>query len=406
MNILFLLGLFPHEYEKEIIKNSRSGIQNAANKFQWGLVNGFDRIDGVEVEILNSLYIGSYPKRFKKCFIPSFSFQHNGKKKGNLNVGFVNLSLYKNYSRFSSLKKAIKKRFDEKKPQVVIAYAMTTPFVELLSFIKKNYPDTICCLVVPDLPEYMNARLRSNNFYKIAKKLQNRHFKKNLRMVDGYVLLTDYMKKWFEGNINYVVVEGISLNTQKDLEQEKFTRKEKVIMYAGMIEEKYGVLDLVKAFMMIENQDWQLELYGVGSSLEQIIELAKKDRRIQVKGSVPNAQVLKRQKEVSFLINPRNDTDVFTKYSFPSKVIEYMGSGTPMLGYKLSGIPEEYTNYFYQLETGVQGMANSIMRALSCSDCEREEMGKRALRFIVSEKNAERQCRKIMCMLEQLVKNE
>lgn len=406
MDILFLLGLFPREYEKEIVENSRGGIQNAANKLQWGLVKGFDQINEVDMEIINSMYIGSYPKRYKKCIIPSFQFLHNSKGKENLNVGFVNLSLYKNCSRFLSMKKAIKKRFDEKQPQVVIAYAMTTPFVELLSFIKKYYPEIICCLIVPDLPEYMNARLNENKFYKNLKKVQIKHFKNNLRLVDGYVLLTDNMKEWFERKINYVVVEGISLHTQKDIERICSTRKEKVIMYAGMIEEKYGVLDLAKAFMMVDNPDWQLELYGVGSSLNQITELAKKDRRIQVMGSVSNAQVLKRQREVSLLINPRNDEDEFTKYSFPSKVIEYMGSGTPMLGYKLSGIPEEYSNYYYQLKPGIQGMAQSITQVLSYSDYEREEMGKQALRFIVTEKNAKKQCEKIMRMLEQLVENK
>lgn len=44
---------------------------------------------------------------------------------------------------------------------------------------------------------------------------------------------------------------------------------------------------------------------------------------------VPNSGVLKAQSESEILVNPRNDNNEFTKYSFPSKVIEYLGSGTP-----------------------------------------------------------------------------
>lgn len=402
MDILFLMGLFPREYEKIIIENSKSGIQNAANNFQWGLVNGLDQIDGINLKIINSLYIGSYPKRYKKCFIPSFYFQHNKMKKKDINVGFINLTIIKKFSRFFSLKKVIIKEIHKKMPQVIIAYAMASPFVELLAFIKKNFPQIMCCLVVPDLPEYMNAKLSSNRIYQIAKKVQIRHFKKSLYSVDFYILLTEYMKEWFERKINYVVIEGISLCTAMDLKNSYLPSREKVIMYAGMIEEKYGVLDLVKAFMMINNPDWRLELYGTGSSLIQIKELSKTDSRIKVKGSISNSQVIKRQKEVGLLINPRNDSNIFTRYSFPSKVIEYMGSGTPMLGYKLAGMPDEYTKYFYHLEPGIDGMARSIDRVISYTNEEREEMGKQALNFIVNEKNAKKQCTKIIEMINKI----
>lgn len=402
MNILSLMGLFPHEYEEEINQNSIGGIQNAANKFQWGIVNGLSQIDGVDLKIINSLYIGSYPKRYKKCYIPSFSFQHDKDKNSqDINVGFINLSIYKSYSRYSSIKKEIKKAFckEQNRPQVVIAYAMTTPFVELLAFIKKEYPQTICCLIVPDLPEYMNAALTTKKAYQFAKKMQISHFKRKLKKIDGYVLLTKYMREWFDWSINYTVIEGISLRTKKDLDCIQSKQKEKVILYAGMIEEKYGVLDLVKAFMRIDNPEWILELYGNGSTLSHIEKLAYNDKRIKVKGNVPNEQIIKRQQEVSLLVNPRNDSNEFTKYSFPSKIIEYMGSGTPMLGYKLSGMPDEYLPFFFLLEPGIDGMAKSIQQVISLSDEERAMMGRKALEFIISKKNAKKQCEKIISLI-------
>ena len=49
MNILCLMGLFPEEYEAEILKNSVSGVQNAANKLQWAIVDGLNREDGGRV---------------------------------------------------------------------------------------------------------------------------------------------------------------------------------------------------------------------------------------------------------------------------------------------------------------------------------------------------------------------
>lgn len=406
MDVLCLMGLFPKEYESTILKNSKGGVQNAANKFQWAIVNGLDGIENVQFKIVNSLYIGSYPKRYKELKIPSFKFSHSDNAK-DINVGFTNLTMLKNYSRYKGIKKQIDEWAKEKNEdqKVLLAYAMTSPFVEILNYVKRKYPHIICCLVVPDLPEFMNASSMEKSLYKKAKKLQINHFKRNLKKVDCYVFLTKFMEEWFDWNVKYTVVEGISSKTKVDLEKpDQIKEKRKSILYAGMIEEKYGVVDLVKAFMRIDNDEWSLELFGNGSSVNTIRELSKNDSRIHLRGLVPNAQVLREQKEVELLVNPRNDTQSFTKYSFPSKVIEYMGSGTPMIGYKLSGMPEEYKKYFYCVNNTENGLYDTLKMAMELSSKERNEMGVRAQEFIVTKKTAVVQCKKIVEMLDKVVK--
>ena len=69
MDILCLMGLFPEEYETEILKNSLSGVQNAANKLQWAIIEGLAQQPNTQLTVINSLYIGSYPKRYKKIHI-------------------------------------------------------------------------------------------------------------------------------------------------------------------------------------------------------------------------------------------------------------------------------------------------------------------------------------------------
>ena len=71
---------------------------------------------------------------------------------------------------------------------------------------------------------------------------------------------------------------------------------------------------------------------------------------------VPNSEVLKAQSESEILVNPRNDNNEFTKYSFPSKVIEYLGSDTPMIGYILPGMPKEYYDKFYVVPKEENGL--------------------------------------------------
>ncbi len=401
MKILCLTGLFPKEYEQTILDNSLAGVQNAANKFQWGIVKGFDAIPEVEIKILNSLYIGSFPWRYKQIKIPTFEFSH---KEGasDLNVGFANLSGYKVLSRYRGMKKEIDKWIEATKghTQVIIAYAMTSPMVELLHYVKKKYKEIKCCLVVPDLPEYMSMTAKKKSLYSFLKKIQIKHFKKQLKIVDGFVLLTKNMTEWFDWKINYTVIEGICSLNKSDYSEVLSAEKNKAIVYAGGIEEKYGLLELVKAFMKTNEPDWSLELFGNGSGVNKIGELARSDSRIHLRGMVPNADVIEEQKHAEILINPRNDNNEFTKYSFPSKVIEYMSSGTPMIGYKLSGMPDEYTNFFYEIDKTEDGMFKCLDKVMALSSKERAQKGKEAFDFVTTEKNAKNQCEKILKMLD------
>lgn len=407
MDIACLMGLFPKEYEKDIVRDTvDGGIQNAANKFQWALIAGFNAIDDVQIKIINSIYVGSYPNKYSTKFIPTFEFQHkNNCSKKSINVGFNNTSIIKYFSKYYGLKYELQKWMnDGQTDKVLFAYAMTSPFVELLHYVKSKRPDIVCCLVVPDLPEYMNTSAIESRLYCFLKKIQTNWFRFLLRNIDTYVLLTDSMKEWFNQEINYIVVEGIA-NVDRvitDIEETKF-EKEKTILYAGMIEEKYGIIELVKAFSDINAPEWKLELYGTGTSIEDVKQLAKNDARVIVKGSVENAAVIKRQKEVELLVNPRNDMQEFTKYSFPSKTIEYMLSGTPMVGYKLAGMPKEYIDYFYCVQDYGGDLKECLCSAMSQTNEQRRKLGNSAREFIIQNKTQNIQCQKIYLMLKNLL---
>lgn len=400
MNVLCLMGLFPEEYEEEILKNSLSGVQNAANKLQWAIVDGLNGQTNVQINIINSLYIGSYPRKYKKAMIRSFPFCIRGKEQG-FNVGFLNLPFIKFLSKYRGLKKKVDEWMNREADgeKVVIAYAMTSPFVELLHHIKKKYPKTKCILFVPDLPEYMDVTNKSLG-YSLVKKLHISHLKSKIEKIDGYVFLTDYMKEWFEKEICYTVVEGIYKENQ--IPSEDGLTKEKVILYAGGLCEEYGVLELVEAFLKANEKDWKLELVGDGPLLPSLKQMANDHDSILVRGLLPNSEVLKRQKEVSILVNPRKAQQEFTKYSFPSKTIEYMASGTPMVGYKLPGIPKEYHEHFYAVTPDDNGLETCLKKVMMLSEEERTQFGLSAKQFIQKEKNATKQCAKIMELIKSI----
>ena len=98
----------------------------------------------------------------------------------------------------------------------------------------------------------------------------------------------------------------------------------------------------------------------------------------------------------TLLVNPRPTGEEYVKYSFPSKTMEYMSTGTPVLTTVLPGMPKEYHPYVYLLE---EETADAIAEKLGQIFAQPADALK-AREFILKEKNNVTQAGKILAMLE------
>lgn len=92
--------------------------------------------------------------------------------------------------------------------------------------------------------------------------------------------------------------------------------------------------------------------FGDGTAAEQVKARAAGNPRIRYFGVVPHSQILAYERRASLLVNLRPTQETYTEYSFPSKTIEYMLSGTPLLTTRLKGIPDAYFDYVFTADSG------------------------------------------------------
>lgn len=399
--MILIFGHYPKEEYQTILKNSKSGAQFAADALQWSFISGFEE-NNILPKIINLPYIGSFPKRYKKLFYNSNKLCHTLNDNIYTSYNFCNLSLYKMISRYRVTKKTLFNDFDNKFniSKTLVIYSVSSPFLKAAVDYKRKYPKTKICLIVPDLPEFMSD---SKNFlYRLFKKFDGKKIDKYLQQVDYFVLLSEYMKEKMPiNNKPFVVIEGI-YNNNDDVNFEREPNTIKQILYSGSLSKRYGIMNLVYAFSQIKNDNYRLLICGDGNSKNEIIELSQKDSRINYLGSLKREEVLILQKKCSLLVNPRTPEGEFTKYSFPSKTMEYLASGTPTLMYKLPGIPEEYYNYCYIVEElGINELSIQINKILNKSDEELKELAEKARNFILEKKNPKTQCEKIINMIQQ-----
>jgi glycosyltransferase involved in cell wall biosynthesis len=137
---------------------------------------------------------------------------------------------------------------------------------------------------------------------------------------------------------------------------------------------------------------------GFGEAEKAILE--SQDKRIVYLGKVDRKQALALQQRATVLVNPRQNTEEFTKYSFPSKTMEYLASGVPVVAYKLDGIPDEYDPYLnYVPDNSVEALAGTIQKIINMSAEDRKEIGRRGQKFVLEEKNAQKQTKRILDLI-------
>ena len=153
----------------------------------------------------------------------------------------------------------------------------------------------------------------------------------------------------------------------------------------------------------MEDLEYELWLCGGGELTDYIIEQSQKFNNIKYFGYVSTEKIQELQMMATVLINPRKNDAEYTKYSFPSKTMEYLASGKPVIGYILDGYPKEYISYLNcPNDESDDALKNKIIEICSLSfDC-RKKMGEKSRDFIINKKNPVNQCEKIISMLNSL----
>lgn len=218
---------------------------------------------------------------------------------------------------------------------------------------------------------------------------------------DKYILLTEQMNDVVNRYRRpYIVMEAlcdINFNISKAASVKKDNPR--VVMYAGGLFEQYGLKMLVDGFIK-SGVDAKLVLYGSGTYVEELKRVCNKHPNVEFRGVAPNEEVVEQELRASLLVNPRFTTEEFTKYSFPSKNMEYMVSGTPLLTTKLPGMPKDYYPYIYLFEEEtVDGYANAIQKALAHTEEELDRLGRSAADFVIQNKNNINQAKRILKLL-------
>ncbi len=370
MRVIYIASVFDDECLNKRF-GGKSVLPYAANKYNTLLFEGIVK-NGVQTDVLSVVPINrqNYPKPFFKGYTV---------KRDGLNIRYLsqlNLPMLKNI--FNIMGGFFRTLFAPKGTVIIYDVLVVSASMGALCAAKIRKFKKLG--IVTDLPKFQpiskNSLLLKMNDQVVGDS-------------DGYVFLTKQMNDEVNvANKPYIVLEGHASEDMKDKKHLPFTGGEKNVIYAGAIEKIYGLEMLCKAFLDIARPGETLHVFGNGDYAEELRLLAEENENLVYHGNRPNSEIVEAELGATLLVNPRPTDGEYTKFSFPSKTLEYMVSGTPVLSSRLEGIPDEYEDYiFYFDENTKESLGRRMREILDLSPEELAEKGASARAFALEEKN-------------------
>lgn len=371
---------------EEMFRNCSTMPGQQAQKYNRLMIQGLSE-NGAEVKV-----VSARPIPVQNCFskyIPTKRTIHGTVK--YLYLPILNIKPFKAFWQLISSFFLI--LFDKCDAVILDVLNASVSYGAVTAACLKKKP---CIGIVTDLPELMVTGTGKS----YSKLVWN-----TLNKCSGYVLLTKAMNYRVnpEGK-PYVIIEALCDSRIKPVDtNEGHTNKVKKCMYAGLLDERYGVKNLVDGFIIASIEDVELHIYGDGPYAEELKKLVIEHQNVIYHGTVLINEVVEAELDADLLINPRPTHEEFTKYSFPSKNMEYMASATPVLTTDLPGMPEDYKEYVYLIkDENAQGIAKALKDVMSIDMESRIRKGQRARQFVLNHKNNVIQSRKVMEMIRNI----
>ena len=406
---LLMVGFTVPDKTMEEICRVDPSPQVQSHKHSWNIIRGLEEHAGTSVDLLSSLPITTFPGS-RRLFVGYHKWDRENGSTG-VCMPFVNLLVLRHITRFVACfvftcRWLLRNR--RSKERLILLYNLHTAHTYAVLLASRLSGAKIVSIVA-DPPG--GQRPREWFLRRMLRRFDNWLHVRGMRAMDGQICLTSQLATEYAPRVPVLVVEGViaedSLDHPDEAPHSELRDREAgafVVMYAGQLVEKFGIQMLLDAFSLIRNSDYRLWLFGKGAMEKTIRDACIKDKRITYWGFVPNDIILQKSQEATLLINPRPSNHRFTRFSFPSKLLEYMTSGRPVVTTILPGIPSEYHPHLYLLEDETaRGLADLLKSLHDRPRSELNKRGQRAKHFVLQKKTCSYQGERIWRFLQSVL---
>ena len=284
-------------------------------------------------------------------------------------IGYLNVIGIKDFSIASSIVREISKLVKERKisrdARINILFSVTNFYCALcLKRIKTILPNSKIVLNILDIPGLVEShKSKIERFLK--KRILNKFKILTSKYADGFILISKYMSDLLQIEKKpHLVIPGICYEFSNTLPS--FPHQ---ICYAGVIRDDYLCTKvLIDAFRKAKSliPDLKLVICGPGTNNYLFDNLQKGS--IEYLGNLSPREVDMIQSSSGILINLRENLPFF-RYSFPSKITNYLSLGRPIIQSNLDSIPEYIRDALVMIDdVNADSVAKAIIKCITMTE--------------------------------------
>ena len=182
--------------------------------------------------------------------------------------------------------------------------------------------------------------------------------------------------------------------------------KKKRVVYAGKINPYGGSELMAQTFREVVGEDVEFLVCGRGQC-DVLIQAAKEDKRIKLVGFVDDDALHRICKEASIFFNPRDPGYSNNRMIFPSKILQYMAYGKPIVSTRTDGLSPDY-DCLLQIasENRAKELAAEIRSTLDLPDEDLLELKKRQYTFVTKQRSWQQQAKRLLGFIDSLSSNK
>jgi glycosyltransferase involved in cell wall biosynthesis len=401
ISILFVSYLFPDSLEHVIGDQEISPMQT--QRFGLALLDSLRAGFGDKIEVLSVAPLLDYP-HCKLLIAPKAKWKIDEIIPATM-VSFINTVGLKHLTRFLATFAfvSIWTFRNRKNNRLIILHGMQSCKIWGVLLGQILVPSRIIPFLTDDLGLTLDWE---RSFYQKLRRFDIFLMKRGMKKCSGIIAMTSGLVDKLAPDRPRLIIPAIKNSLIPAIINISSGSSDKSlnIVYAGGLFEGYGVNLLLEAFTLANRPNWRLLIAGAGELEHNVSILAEINPNIQFMGFLDSKGMVDIYKQADVLINPRLTSIPSAKLAFPSKIVEYLSTGKPVISSNLPIFEENFKEHLILTKSDTaEELIRCIDEVFSWSEEKRKQWRNVNLKFVAEELSPAVQGIKIRDFINELV---
>lgn len=177
--------------------------------------------------------------------------------------------------------------------------------------------------------------------------------------------------------------------------------RKKRLLYAGSLSTVNGIKEMLAALTLLPEDEYVIDICGQGSDDCLVEQFAQKHSNCRFHGRVEQTELNRLYENADLAMNFRLPDNDDNDYSFPSKLISYLYSGSLVISSDFSSMPDAYRDFIFIVkDLYPETIANEIERIFMLEETALTDIAARGRSFVLENQSWDQVAKEVISFIE------